>query len=104
MSMLNPPSDGVSHMGMTKYDRLLYILNVLRSRRAVNAARLDEECAVTERSIYRDIIALSEANVPIYYDHGYKLTSDNFLPPLNFTLEEYQALQLAIDSSPLQRA
>lgn len=88
-------------MGMTKYDRLLYILNLLRSRKTLNAARLAEECGVTERSIYRDIISLSEANVPIYYDNGYKLASDNFLPPLNFTIEEYACLRSALESTPL---
>ncbi len=91
-------------MGMSKYDRLLYILNLLRSRRTLNARRLAEECQVTERSIYRDIISLSEANVPIYYDNGYKIASSNFLPPLNFNLEEYSCLRLALESSPLARA
>jgi predicted DNA-binding transcriptional regulator YafY len=89
---------------MAKYDRLLYILNLLRARRNLNAAALAEECGVTERSIYRDIVALSEANIPIYYDNGYKLASDNFLPPLNFDYEEYTALKLALDSSPLSRS
>ncbi|MDF1545465.1 MAG: YafY family protein [bacterium] len=87
---------------MAKYDRLLYILNLLRSRRNLNAARIAEECGVTERSIYRDILALSEANIPIYYDRGYKLASQNFLPPLNFDLEEYQYFKMTIDSSPLK--
>jgi predicted DNA-binding transcriptional regulator YafY len=90
-------------MGMTKYDRLLHILNLLRSRRNLNAEKLAEECGVTERSIYRDIISLSEANVPIYYDNGYRLASDNFLPPLNFDFEEYTCLRLALESSPLRQ-
>ena len=90
-------------MGMSKYDRLLHILNLLRSRRTLNAQKLAEECQVTERSIYRDIISLSEANVPIYYDNGYKLASSNFLPPLNFSFEEYSCLRLALESSPLAR-
>jgi len=89
-------------MGMSKADRLFYILNLLRARRNMNASRLAEECGVTERSIYRDIISLSEAQVPIYYDRGYKMASDNFLPPLNLTVEEYQCLRLALDSSPLK--
>ena len=80
-------------MGMAKYDRLLYILNLLRSRKNLNARNIAEECGVTERSIYRDILSLSEANVPIYYDCGYKLASDNFLPPLNFDFDEYQFLK-----------
>ncbi len=67
----------------------------------MNADKLAEECGVTERSIYRDIISLSEMNIPIYYDNGYKLASDNFLPPLNFSIEEYQLLKTALESSPL---
>lgn len=88
-------------MGMAKYDRLLFILNLLRSRKNLTAARLAQECGVTERSIYRDLIALSQANVPIYFDRGYKLASDNFLPPLNFDLQEFRCLKTALDSSPL---
>jgi predicted DNA-binding transcriptional regulator YafY len=89
-------------MGMAKQDRLLYILNLLRSRKSLNAARLAEESGVTERTIYRDIISLSEANIPIYYDNGYKLASDLFLPPLNFNFDEYRALKLALESTPLR--
>jgi len=91
-------------MGMAKYDRLLYILNLLRSRRTLNARNLAEECQVTERSIYRDILSLSEANVPIYYDRGYKLASESFLPALNFTFDEYSVLKLALESSPLGKS
>jgi len=90
-------------MGMPKYDRLLYILNLLRSRRNLNAGMLASECNVTERTIYRDIVALSEANIPIYYDNVYKYASGNFLPPLNFTVDEYMALRTALVSSPLYR-
>ncbi|MDH3892048.1 MAG: YafY family transcriptional regulator [candidate division Zixibacteria bacterium] len=97
--------DGIAEdgpMGMTKYDRLLHILNLLRARRNMTAGRLAVECGVTERSIYRDILALSEANIPIYYDNGYKLASDSFLPPLNFDYDEYQFLKTATESTPLR--
>ena len=90
-------------MGMAKYDRLLFILNLLRTRRNLTAAQLASECDVTERSIYRDIIALSEANIPIYYHNGYKLASDLFLPALNFDFDEYTCLKLALESSPLRK-
>nr|MBN2277680.1 YafY family transcriptional regulator [candidate division Zixibacteria bacterium] len=88
---------------MAKYDRLLYILNLLRTRRSLNAGRLARECGVTERTVYRDIVALSEANIPIYYDRGYKYASDNFLPPLNFNIDEYLTLITALESSPLYK-
>jgi proteasome accessory factor B len=88
-------------MGMAKYDRLLFLLNLLRSRRNLNAAAIARECEVTERTIYRDIIALSEAHIPIYYDNGYKFASENFLPTLNFNLDEYLTLKTVLESSPL---
>lgn len=88
-------------MGMSKQDRLFYILNLLQARKNLNAEKLAVECGVTERSIYRDIVALSEANIPIYYDNGYKLASNNFLPPFNFDFEEYLCIRLAIESCPL---
>ncbi|MCK4427433.1 MAG: HTH domain-containing protein [candidate division Zixibacteria bacterium] len=73
---------------MAKADRLLLILNLLRSRRNLKASNLAKECEVSERTIFRDIQALSEARVPIYFDSGYKLLTDAFLPPLNFTVDE----------------
>ena len=88
---------------MSKQDRLFFIMNLLRGRKNLNAERLAKECGVTERSIYRDIISLSESNIPIYYDNGYKLASDNFLPPLNFDFDEYTCLRLALESSPLRK-
>ena len=91
-------------MRMAKYDRLLFILNLLRSRRNLNAAMIAAECGVTERTIYRDVISISEANVPIYYDRGYKYASDNFLPPLNFNIDEYLTLISILESSPLYKS
>lgn len=92
-----------SDMKMSKYDRLLYILNLLRTRKNMNAEQLSHECEVTERTIYRDIVSLSEANIPIYYDNGYKYASGNFLPPLNFNIDEFLTLKKILESSPLSR-
>jgi predicted DNA-binding transcriptional regulator YafY len=86
---------------MSKYDRLLHVLNLLRGRHGLKASDLARECEVSERTIYRDIIALSSANIPIYFDNGYRLLSDAFLPPLNFTLEDYLVLKLSLSSSVL---
>ncbi len=88
---------------MTKYERLLFLTNVLRTRKNLNAAALAKECEVTERTIYRDIVALSAANLPIYYDRGYKFLTGNFMPPLNFTLQEFLTLREALNASPLRR-
>jgi predicted DNA-binding transcriptional regulator YafY len=86
---------------MSKYDRLIHVLNLLRSRKSLRTADIARECEVSERTVYRDILALSSANVPIYFDDGYKVLSDAFLPPLNFDLEEYLILKLGLTASPL---
>ncbi|MCJ7578868.1 MAG: HTH domain-containing protein [candidate division Zixibacteria bacterium] len=87
---------------MAKSDRLLLILNLLRSRRNLKASGLANECEVSERTIYRDIQALSQARVPIYFDHGYRLLTDAFLPPLNFTVDELLTVYLGLSSDPVQ--
>jgi len=83
---------------MSKIDRLLFILNLIRSRRNLKARDLAKECGVSERTIYRDINAISSANVPIFYENGYKFLSDTFLPPVNLSLDEYIAICLGLNS------
>jgi len=77
---------------MSKYERLLQIVNLLKARRYQRVEDLSRECAVSERTIYRDIAALAEAGLPIYFDRGYRILPGAFLPPLNLTAEEYFAV------------
>ena len=84
---------------MSKYGRLLHVLNLLRGRPGLTADELARECEVSERTIYRYITDLSSANVPIYFDRGYRLLSGAFLPPLNLTLDDYLVLKTALSSS-----
>ncbi len=86
---------------MSKYDRLLNLLSLLRSRNNLKASDLAHECEVSERTVYKDIVSLSSANIPIYFDDGYKLLTDAFLPPLNFSLEDYLLLKLGLNSTPV---
>jgi predicted DNA-binding transcriptional regulator YafY len=75
------------------------VLNLLRGRPGLTAFELARECEVSERTIYRYITDLSSANVPIYFDRGYRLLSGAFLPPLNLTLDDYLVLKTALSSS-----
>ena len=80
---------------MTKTERLLKILTVLKSRRrAVTAAALAEQLQVSERTIYRDMQALSLSGVHIDGEAGvgYVLQKGAVLPPLMFNEEELEAL------------
>lgn len=51
-------------------DRLLSLLMLLQARGRMTARQLSQELEVSERTIYRDIDALSAAGVPVYGEPG----------------------------------
>lgn len=51
-------------------DRLISILMLLQARGRMTARELAEELEVSERTIYRDVEALSGSGVPLYAEHG----------------------------------
>lgn len=79
---------------MNRTDRLVAMVMHLQGRRVVRAAELAAHFEVTERTVYRDIAALSEAGVPIRGEAGvgYSLMKGYQLPPVMFTAEEASAL------------
>ncbi|MDQ0319545.1 putative DNA-binding transcriptional regulator YafY [Pararhizobium capsulatum DSM 1112] len=84
---------------MRKASRLFEIIQILRlSPKPVTAAIIAERLEVTVRSIYRDIAALQAMRVPIEGGRGigYILRPGFDMPPLMFSIEETEAIVLAL--------
>ncbi len=84
---------------MRKASRLFEIIQILRvARRPITAQTIAEALEVTVRSVYRDISALQTMRVPIEGERGvgYILRPGFNLPPLMFSIEETEAIVLAL--------
>ena len=84
---------------MNRTDRLLAIVLELQARKHIRAEDLAATFEVSKRTIYRDMLALSESGVPIVSipGQGYSLIEGYFLPPLTFTTDEAIMLLLGAD-------
>lgn len=84
---------------MRKASRLFEIIQILRlASGPVTAAHIGARLGVTSRSIYRDIVELQAMDVPVEGGRGigYILRPGFELPPLMFTIEETEAIVLAL--------
>jgi predicted DNA-binding transcriptional regulator YafY len=82
---------------MNRIDRLFGILLLLQRKRRLRAEDLARTYEVSERTIYRDMLALNETGVPIVSlpGVGYELAEGYYLPPLLFSPDESSALFLS---------
>ncbi|MDX2139051.1 MAG: YafY family protein [Chloroflexota bacterium] len=83
---------------MNRIDRLFAILLLLQLKRRVTARDIAAEFAMSERTVYRDMKALSEMGIPIAAQagEGYELLDTFTLPPIALTEGEGMALFIAL--------
>lgn len=71
--------------------RLMRIINLIQSQPGILARELAERCEVAERTVYRDLDALSAMNFPISnlgHGKGYAFVSNFAMYPLDWTEQE----------------
>ena len=82
-----------------KLIRIVKLMSLIDRRQGATLQYLIRECGVCARTLYRDIEALAEGELKIYFDpqtKSYRFTEKVFLQPLTFTLEEATALMQVI--------
>ncbi|MFW5696854.1 MAG: helix-turn-helix transcriptional regulator [Phototrophicaceae bacterium] len=86
-------------------DRLLSLMLLLHARGRMTAQTLAEHLEVSERTIYRDIDALSSAGVPVYTQSGVNggvfLDEDYRISLTGLSRDEVRALFVLTDAGPL---
>ncbi|MCC7450016.1 MAG: YafY family transcriptional regulator [Anaerolineae bacterium] len=84
---------------MNRTDRLLAIVLELQRMGHQRAEDLAATFEISKRTVYRDMLALAEAGVPIVSmpGQGYSLVEGYFLPPLSFSADEAIMLLLGVD-------
>lgn len=83
---------------MNRIDRLFAVLLLLQVKRRITAREIAEQFDITERTVYRDLKALSEMGVPLASQagEGYSLLDSFALPPIALTEGEARAATLAL--------
>jgi predicted DNA-binding transcriptional regulator YafY len=81
---------------VNRIDRLLAIILHLQLRRSSTVEELANQFNLTKRTIYRDLVAIGEAGVPLLFEpkRGYSLPKGYSLPPVNLTEAEALALSM----------
>ena len=75
--------------------RVLNIFQLIQGQGGWDCKSLARECGKTERTIFRDIQLLRDANVPVDYDSErrcYSIRGDFYMQPVELTLDESLAL------------
>jgi predicted DNA-binding transcriptional regulator YafY len=87
-------------------DRLLQLILLLQTRGKTSARRLAQALEVSERTVYRDIVALSAAGIPVYGEAGpqggFSLVDSYRTSLTGLSPEETQALFMLGIPEPLR--
>ncbi|MEW5925613.1 MAG: HTH domain-containing protein [Candidatus Zixiibacteriota bacterium] len=89
---------------MTKSERLLYVMSLLRNREKITIDDLSRICGISKRTVYRDIRSLKQAHITIDCDQGYFLTEQDIFPELKLDRDEQELLGFCLNYTLLNRS
>lgn len=84
---------------MSPVEKILILVSLLNHRPYVTIDKIRSECQISERTAYRYINTISEANIPVYYDkdvRGYRLNLGATITINDFRLSEGILLVFAL--------
>lgn len=84
---------------MGKLKRVLRLINLLTHRQQVTLETIKKACGIPERTAYRYLRDISEANFPIYFDrnsHAYRLDRQASVRVEDFDIEETLLMIVAL--------
>ena len=76
---------------MSPVEKMLILVGLLNHRPYVTIDKIKSECGISERTAYRYINIISEANIPVFYDkdvRGYRLNLGGTITINDFRLSE----------------
>ena len=79
--------------------RIFLLVNLLYSRRIVSMKTIREVCGLPERTAYRYLNIISQANIPVYYDRqagGYRVRREGHVAAVSFTSQESAILLMLL--------
>jgi len=86
---------------VTKTERLMNLINLIKSREVVTVQDMSREFGISQRTVYRDLNTLSKMNIPVYYENGYRLGQDTLFGDNGFNDEEKELLRYSLRQNPL---
>lgn len=91
-------SDKADEKNEPRVERLLKMIDTMRSEQAFTADELARKMRVSRRTIFRDVEMLTRIGIPIRLDEcgqGYRISQWHFLPPTGLNLLEVTGLCIA---------
>jgi len=86
---------------VTKSERVLELINLLKTRDVMTIEEMCQVCGVTRRTIYRDLRMLCSMDVPVYYDEGYRFDRDRDFAPAELGTDEIELIYYCLKNNPL---